>query len=221
MESQEERDLLGGLSPGLAYDFNTLLTPIHTYFQLVATNSEKAESLRRTAAQNASELLWLIKDARIFSPEEHLQTSECNLDEISKRAMRPCKALIEKRRVDFETDWTSNPTIEANSFLLQRLFTNLLQNAIEGRAGKVAVSSGILKKGDDTWNQIRIEDDGAGIEDNILPHIFEQAFSTKGSSGLGLAIASKIVQIHEGHIEVESEAAKGTKVTIYLSSKLE
>ena len=78
-----------------------------------------------------------------------------------------------------------------------------------------------MKKGDDTWNQIRIEDDGAGIEDNILPHIFEQAFSTKGSSGLGLAIASKIVQIHEGHIEVESEAAKGTKVTIYLSSKLE
>jgi signal transduction histidine kinase len=64
-----------------------------------------------------------------------------------------------------------------------------------------------------------VEDDGAGIPSELLPHVFEPRFSTTTSgSGLGLAIVRRLVESWGGRIEVGSESGRGTVVTVELPS---
>src|SRR4030042_1914530 len=71
-----------------------------------------------------------------------------------------------------------------------------------------------LDKGDSV--QISISDTGGGIPEEVLPHIFEPFFSTKESTGLGLAVVYGIIQQHKGEIQVESEPNEGTTFIINL-----
>jgi len=102
---------------------------------------------------------------------------------------------------------------------LKQVVLNLVQNAINAGASRVTVS--VAQEG----KQVRLEvlDDGAGIPQEALPHIFERFYrvdgarSTRGNgSGLGLAIVKWIVQQHDGTVSVESRLGEGTVFTIML-----
>jgi signal transduction histidine kinase len=65
--------------------------------------------------------------------------------------------------------------------------------------------------------QLSLSDTGPGIPPDVLPHIFEPLYSTKGFGvGLGLPIVKEIVQQHHGDIEIISEAGQGTRVILWL-----
>jgi signal transduction histidine kinase len=65
--------------------------------------------------------------------------------------------------------------------------------------------------------QLSLSDTGPGIPPDVLPHIFEPLYSTKGFGvGLGLPIVKEILQQHYGDIEITSEAGQGTRVTLRL-----
>jgi len=92
---------------------------------------------------------------------------------------------------------------------VKEVVVNLLENARNAGAAVVEVSVGP--------GLIRVSDDGVGIPPELLPRIFEPRFSTRTSgSGLGLAIVRRLVDSWGGHIDVESEAAGGTTVTLRL-----
>ena len=94
---------------------------------------------------------------------------------------------------------------------VKEVVVNLLENARNAGATLVRVIVGPAL--------IRVEDDGAGIPPDLLPHVFEPRFSTTTSgSGLGLAIVRRLVESWGGRIEVESEPGRGTIVTVRLSS---
>ena len=100
---------------------------------------------------------------------------------------------------------------------LQQVILVLLVNAADAmpQGGHIWVSTG--RDGD--WVRIRIRDDGAGIPADVLPRIFDPFFSTKEDqqrTGLGLAIASGIVEQHQGRIEVSSTERQGPEFTISL-----
>jgi signal transduction histidine kinase len=64
---------------------------------------------------------------------------------------------------------------------------------------------------------VEVEDTGSGIDKEILDRIFEPYFSTKDvGTGLGLPIAKKIIEDHQGSLQIRSEPRKGTKITIDL-----
>ncbi len=72
--------------------------------------------------------------------------------------------------------------------------------------------------------RIRVSDNGVGMPDQMIEHIFEPFFSTKGSesgTGLGLAVAFGIVQQHEGWIVVESEEGRGTSISVCIPATTE
>jgi signal transduction histidine kinase len=105
--------------------------------------------------------------------------------------------------------------------LLHRAFANLIENGIRYNhpGGFVEISSS--KKNDQTV--VEIQDNGIGISENIQSHIFERFYrgeagkeSNHGGKGLGLAITSHIINLHNGRIEVESVLGKGSTFRIYL-----
>jgi signal transduction histidine kinase len=100
---------------------------------------------------------------------------------------------------------------------LSQVWLNVLQNAVQavGQRGTIRVASGIA------GNSIFIEvaDDGQGISDEVLAHVFEPFFTTREvgkGTGLGLTVARDIVGAHGGEIGIESTVGQGTKVTITL-----
>jgi len=104
---------------------------------------------------------------------------------------------------------------------MQQVITNLLSNAIKysPEGGKVTIKSELIN------NHVRliIEDNGLGIPENDIPHLFDKFYrvyrenhSHIEGTGLGLSIVKAIVEEHRGQIEVESEVRKGSKFIITL-----
>ena len=121
------------------------------------------------------------------------------------------------------------PPVHGNYSQLLQVFLNLLQNAIhalEGRAdGCITVTAerwaGEMSK---PMLTAAVADNGAGIDAALLPRVFEPFTTTKSTGdergkrgmGLGLAIVKRIVQSHQGQIEVISEVDRGTTFRLYL-----
>lgn len=102
-----------------------------------------------------------------------------------------------------------------------RLVLNLITNSFEAIESKGNII--VITKNNISSDKIilEVQDDGVGIDENILPFIFDENFSTKDKnkiSGVGLSIVKSILQKYEGEINLESEPDKGTKFIIKLPS---
>ncbi len=109
-----------------------------------------------------------------------------------------------------------NPDMELNVYPthFHRILLNLIQNGIKFRQEETPK---IIVKASETRNywQIEVEDNGIGIEEEQLPHIFKLFYhknlkSNSESHGIGLSVVRRLVQEHEGSIRVKSEVGKGT-----------
>ncbi len=112
------------------------------------------------------------------------------------------------------------PNVTGNPQQMEQVIINLIINAIQSlpsRQHGVHVSTGLDTDPDRVV--ISIQDEGSGIPEEDLSHIFEPFFSTKlesGGTGLGLAISDQIVREHGGRIEVDSTPLRGTAVRVLL-----
>jgi signal transduction histidine kinase len=111
--------------------------------------------------------------------------------------------------------------IHADQKLLHLVWTNLITNSIKftNQGGTISIK---LSKNDDGCH-IEIEDNGIGISQSDLPFIFNRFYKAdkarnrkEGSSGLGLAITKKIIELHGGQIHAKSKVGKGTTFYVHL-----
>jgi signal transduction histidine kinase len=113
--------------------------------------------------------------------------------------------------------------IQADQHQLTQVFTNLLMNAYEAMAGKgaVAISAELVKLEDGADPRdavlVQVVDDGPGMAHDVAERVFNPFFTTKPQgSGLGLAIVRKIVDAHDGRIDLRTAAGKGTTIQVTL-----
>jgi signal transduction histidine kinase len=111
------------------------------------------------------------------------------------------------------------PRVPMDLVRMMQVFTNLFLNAIQAvnRGGKVTVSTRLKRDARGRSLQVTLADNGKGISAAQRDSIFEPFYTTRSDgTGLGLTIVKKIVEQHDGRIEVESEAGKGTQFTVVL-----
>jgi PAS domain S-box-containing protein len=112
------------------------------------------------------------------------------------------------------------PTLPATPFygdlaLISQAIRCIIQNGLEASSGEeeITVTGAVIRN----QVQIQVKDHGEGVLPKNLPFIFDPFFTTKFNFlGLGLTLAKRIIQIHKGHIEVDSTPRKGTSVNLIL-----
>jgi signal transduction histidine kinase len=116
---------------------------------------------------------------------------------------------INDKGLHVEVTMSGVPWVEVDTWAVKRLFMNLLSNAVlHGSSGGTIEVGG---EEEDGMVRFWVKDDGPGIPEKDLPHIFEtfHTDASKRGSGLGLPIALQVVQAHDGLIWVESVAGSG------------
>jgi len=122
------------------------------------------------------------------------------------------------------------PVIEGDHHQLCQVFTNLVANAFEALDGKgrigISVASGVIEEDPALTREphdptptvvVDIEDNGPGVPPELTDRIFNPFFTTKPQgSGLGLAIVRKIVDAHDGRIDISSRPGAGTRFRVTL-----
>ncbi len=134
------------------------------------------------------------------------------IDEVSKKL----SILCDLRNIEIVTLIKEDVQINCDFKWQVEAFLNIVKNCIEHSKN----DSNIFIEVDENnaYSQVTIEDNGGGIDDEDLPHIFEKFYKGKNSdnesSGIGLSLSKSIIEKSHGYIDVESKVGKGTKFII-------
>jgi len=131
------------------------------------------------------------------------------------------KGELDKKHIDIAFEHPNAlPIINADTIMINRVITNLLDNALKYTNSGGTVTVNLSDRQEDIL--VQITDSGIGIAQEHLPYIFDTFYrvnADSGGSGLGLSIVKKIVEAHGGNIWVESEPGKGSTFSFTLPKK--
>ncbi len=199
----------------LAHDLKTPLVTIRGLNSLLgmAVDAEKIQTYTSRIDGAVDKMTDMITSFLYESSRQRVQVKDL------VRMIR-AQSPMEEERVEFIEDVKEGlPPLTINRVRVVRAFVNLVENA------NLAPSSEELKRIElradrrDDRICIRVIDNGMGIPPDHLQQIFEMGHSSRGSSGIGLSFAKKIVTEHGGDITVESMVGKGTIFTVSLPFK--
>ncbi|MEN8217930.1 MAG: sensor histidine kinase [Pseudomonadota bacterium] len=168
----------------------------------------------KTAVDRASKVIFALKTFARFDQSGDKTAS--NLQDGLETVLTLYYNQI-KHGVDLIKEYEKIPPIQCYPDELNQVWTNIVHNALQAMEHKGTLKVAISQR--DSYAVVSITDSGNGIPDDIKDQIFMPFFTTKAAgegSGLGLDIVKKIVDKHDGKIEVESELGKGTSFSILL-----
>lgn len=174
----------------------------------------------------------MIKDLRDLSLAEagqlSLEKEPTDIGQMVTRAVNLVKPLAEEKSIALECRFEAVPLIEVDPGRVNQVIYNLLTNAVRYTdvGGEVAVITGIERQGLTEWVKIAVCDNGQGIDEADLPHIFDHFYRAdksrtrkSGGSGIGLAIVRQLVEAHGGKVHVDSKLGKGSCFYVLLPVK--
>lgn len=224
----EKMAAMGELSAMVAHEINNPLSGILSYARVSSRylsqgdiDADILETVKKNLTFISTETKRcgnIVKNLLLFArktsgeiKEEHLNAIIDNSIEVIDHSVK-MKELTLVRELDPDND-----AIQCDASGIQQILVALIINAIEAvpRGGKITIKTDYRTEKDRI--RIMVMDNGKGIPDDVLPHIFEPFFSTKvKSTGLGLSVVYGIVEHHAGVIGVESKVDEGTMFTIVL-----
>jgi two-component system, NtrC family, nitrogen regulation sensor histidine kinase GlnL len=231
LQRADRLGIVGTLAAGLAHEIRNPLGGIRGAAQLLKRALDHDSSLLEYAnimIREVDRVDKLIEQLLDLARPAKLELTAVNIHEVLEDVLllethtAEAPPIAVKKRFD-----PSLPPIRGDREQLTQVFLNLVKNAFQAmpRGGFLTVATRletdfhIRGQGTDRsrWIWVDIEDEGVGIKEEDLPHIFSPFFTTKNNgTGLGLAICYRIVKEHGGLIRVESIVGKGTTFRISL-----
>ncbi len=178
----------------------------------------------RRLEENISQCIAMIDHLLILS---RLGTSEMEIETVDLKSIIQDYVLehqaLKRQQADIDVQMDGDlPKIRGDRKRLMQLFTNLFDNSIKYRRGST-VSITISARHENGWAEIAVRDNGQGIETEELTKVFKIFYRGRNAdhggaegTGVGLAIARKIVEQHGGAIRIESRPGEGTTVLLTL-----
>jgi signal transduction histidine kinase len=214
---------LGVMVEGIAHEINNPLVNVIGSAEMLVYEDipENAREAAKTISDSAQQVANIVKGLLTFAQQQKLERTYINVNDIIQTtlAMRADPLEISNIKVTTQLDPTL-PLTMADAEQLQQVFLNMIINAEAGM--KSANGRGnLLIKTEKVENAVHIsfEDDGPGIAEANLIHLFDPFFSTREVGqgiGLGLSVCYGIITEHNGQIYVKSHLGKGSVFTVEL-----
>lgn len=223
----QKLESLGLLAGGVAHDFNNLLTTVmgEGAMALAALDPQSPEHRSITNVLSAARAAaGLTRQMLTYAGRASSSPRPCDVRALIGEVSRLMESSLPKN-VRLELRLGERPAdVSADPAQLQQVFMNLVLNSAEAcaeRGGAVSLSLGRARarlSGEERdCIELKVADDGAGMDAATLARVFEPFFSTKfHGRGLGLSAVQGIVHAHGGEIEISSEAGVGTTARVLL-----
>jgi two-component system sensor histidine kinase HydH len=146
-----------------------------------------------------------------------------DLSKVLEQAIALAEKGITDKKIEVLTEFADIPPVVVDAAMIADAFLNVLRNAVEASEeyGKIKISLRYTYESNQSV-AVEIKDDGSGIDAEDMPHIFNPFFTRKNyGTGLGLSLVKKIIDIHQGTIDIFSNNNEGTKVLIILPLGIE
>ncbi len=223
---QARRDMMAAVS----HDLRTPLTSIQAMVEALAddvvTDPPTVRRYYGAIRSQIGNLAGLINDlfelSQLETGQVQLLLEPVNLNDLLSDVLETMQAQAGAKGVSLQGIFSQDvPLIQGELAKIQRVMYNLVQNAIRHTpaGGSISLATRLDTKG----VQVEVADTGEGIAPEDLPYIFDQFFRGEksrsrqtGGAGLGLAIAKRIIEAHQGCIWVESQVGQGTRFSFVL-----
>jgi PAS domain S-box-containing protein len=231
-ESRRKDEFLAMLS----HELRNPLAPIRSALHLMRTRERGTEDLisrqaREIIERQVANLTKIVSDllevSRVINGRIRLDLHVVDLNKVVLQAVETAKPLIEHHKHALVLNMCPDPVwVTADALRLEEVFVNLLNNAAKYTAdgGRIEVWTEHLKGAN--YAQVRIRDNGAGIDTKLLPRIFDlftqadrSLARSAGGLGIGLSLAHSIMEIHGGTIRAASPpegASAGSEFAVRL-----
>lgn len=225
---------LGQLASGVAHELGTPLSIIAGRAKKGRSGTQDPEEQRKGLAlivEQAERMTVIIRQLLDFARRRGTRLGVRDLRQVARGTLDMLAPLAEKHGVTVRLGDGGPPVpAEVDATQLQQALTNVAMNGIQAMRGsggelRVTVERTHAVPPPDhgatpgEYACIRVDDQGAGIPAEQIPHVFEPFFTTKGvgeGTGLGLSVAWGIVREHGGWIDVASEPGRGASFRLYL-----
>jgi signal transduction histidine kinase len=240
VEQLEERErlrdrlaALGEMAAAIAHEVKNPLAGIEVMAGILKrqlAESEDAQSILRDIIKEAKMANAIVLEVLDFVRPIRLQVERISLSDVVRDAISMAESHVPRGEVRVEVVLPEDlAPIQGDPHQLRQLFTNLFTNAFEAMTGKGLVRLAAQQlpaeeeatAGTETHPipmiQVEVADNGPGVPADVMDRIFSPFFTTKPQgSGLGLAIVRKIVDAHDGRIDVSARADGGTRFRVTL-----
>ena len=230
-EAEQERNRLKRqLTNNINHELKTPVASIQVCLETLLSginlSEEKRQELIERCYANNDRLRRLLNDVSLITRMEDgsalIGKERVVINDIIDEVAKELDMLPEDERLLLHTDFSDEVVIDGNPSLIGSIFRNLTENAIAYSEGRNIYIS--LLENNDKLCRIRFEDDGKGVEQKHLSHLFERFYRVdkgrsrqKGGTGLGLAIVKHAVQFHGGTIIVTNRPNGGLRFEFTLS----
>ena len=234
VEQIEERErlrdrlaALGEMAAAIAHEVKNPLAGIEVMAGLLRRkipDSPEAQAVLTDIIAEAKMANAIVQEVLEFVRPIRLQVEHTGIADALHAAVNLADSKATRGSIDVIVDVPASlPQIQADHHQLTQLFTNLLINAYEAMdgSGRVAITAMTMLQDDGGEGReavrIELQDSGPGMPPEVAEHVFDPFFTTKAQgSGLGLAIVRKIVDAHDGQIDLRTAPGSGTLVRVTL-----
>lgn len=212
---------IGTLASGVAHELNNPLNNIYLSTQILAREMGDAcpSDVKEVVTDIRSQTLrvkGIVSDLLEFARGRKPEMKEVDLRDLIAKAYKHVGNLMNAEQVTFKLDSDQERVVVAGDpEQIERVFINLFTNAVDAMAGRGDLAVKLSDGAEEV--EIRVSDTGTGMSAETVEKIFEPFYTTKDKgTGLGLAIVFKIINKHNGRINIKSEPGKGTTFIVSL-----
>jgi PAS domain S-box-containing protein len=212
---------IGQMAAGLAHESRAALQRIGASSEMLELELEgnsAALALVQRIQQSQAHLHQLLDEVRTYAAGVVLDFSPCRITQVWREAWQLLEPQRQGRSIVLREHVQANDvTLSADRFRLVQVFRNVLENALAAGGEKAEIEIRCESIAANMALCIRVRDNGPGLEAEQRQRIFEPFYTTKPTgTGLGMAIAQRIVEAHGGTIALGDDSSPGAEIVITL-----
>jgi len=216
---------LGTLASGVAHELNNPLNNIYLAAQILTKEIDTETCpgiIKETVGDIYSQTLRvkrIVSDLLAFAREKPPELAPVQITVLIKGILTQMAATDDLGDVRYAIQVQKDAMVLADSHMMEQVFINLFNNAVDAMEGKGLLT--ITIDHDGPLVKISVSDTGKGIPKEKLQRIFDPFFTTKDhGTGLGLAIVYSIIEKHKGKIDLQHTSEKGSTFVITLPGEI-